>query len=360
MKKGLIALLCILLCIPCALGQQAPELLEPAGVQLNAVAAFVGDISRITLNEGAVVPYVEGFFFEQEGVIDTVHVIPGQMVQAGEAMITLDTDSEKERIGYLRRQIEQLNTNGAYEDELAQIDMAILETELKQLLTQIPVDENAVMLKKLDIEEKKLDIQLTVDLRTMELEQLTAELENLEADVAANVLYAPFTGRVAFMTAHWLPGSYVGAFTPILYLADDTRLYVESDYISNSTLDRAHDVYAYIGDKRYKLIPEEVDERDYLTKVLSGEKLTRKFEIAEPEDSLEAGQYAPVCVESDYRQDVLLVPTGTLYSADRTRYVYVIENGVRVRRNVETGMYTDWYTQITAGLEEGELVYVPE
>lgn len=358
MKKWICMLACLLLCAPCALAENVPELKEPAGVQLNAIEAFIGDISKIAVHPASVVPYVEEFFFEQEGVIDEMHVIIGQEVKTGDPLITLDTEAETERVEELRRKLEELETNTAYEQELASIDMAILDTEWRRLQKQ--GDVNAAALKQLDIEEKKLALELEASLRAMEKEQLIDELERLEAEIEKNVLYAPFDGRVAYMSSEWRHGDYVSAFTPLVYLADDTKLMVESDYISNTTLDYAHAVYAQVGSKHYAMTAMPVDEKKYMAQVLSGVKLRRQFAFDEPDEALEVGQYAVICVESNYRPDVLLVPTNTLYTADRIRYLYVMENGVRVRREVKVGVTTDWYTQITEGLQEGELVYVKE
>ena len=221
-------------------------------------------------------------------------------------------------------------------------------------------DETATALKQLDIEEKQLEIELALSLRKLEMEQLISELAALEEDIAKNVLYAPFDGRVVYMSADWRHGDYVSAFTPLVYLADDTKLFVESEYMSNSTLNLAHAIYAQIDGGQYALTPTPVDEKKYLAQVLSGESLVRQFTFDNPDAALEAGQYAAVCLESSYRENALLVPTNCLYSGDKTRYLYVMEDGVRVRRDVKVGVSTDWYTQITEGLQEGELVYVKE
>lgn len=358
MNKWICGLLCLLLCTPCALAQEPPQLMEPAGVQLNAIEAFIGDISKIDAYPASVVPYVEEFFFEQEGVIEEMHVIIGQEVKAGDPLITLDTEDEMERVKTLRREIEELKTNTAYGVELAQIDLAILDLQLRQLTKQ--GDSTAAALKRLDIEEKKLALELEASLNQLEMKQLTDELERLEKEIEKNTLYAPFDGRVAYMSDEWRHGDYVSAFTPIIYLADDTRLFVESKFISNTTLGAAHTVYAWVGGQRYEITETPVDEKEYLSQVLSGVELVRQFTFDEPTDELEAGQYAAVCVESRYQPDVLLVPTNTLYTADKTRYLYVMEEGVRVRRDVKVGIITDWYTQITEGLQEGELIYVEE
>ena len=360
MKKWMSMLVCLLLLSSCAMAQEAPQLLEPAGVQLNAVEAHMGEISKITAYPGSVVPYVEEFFFEQEGVIDVMHVIVGQQVKAGDPLVTLDTEKEMERAETLKRKIEQQQTNAAYEEKLAAIDLKMLEVELRKLMKQQPVDETAIALKRLDIESKKLEIDLAADLRQLEMKQLTAEMETLENDIAQNVLYAPYDGRVAYMSDEWQPGDYVGAFTPLIYLADDSRLFVESDYISNGTLKTAYRLYALIGDQRYDLTVTPLDEKKHLSQILSGVSPVRQYTFNEPDDALEAGQYASICIESEYRENALLIPTNALYHTNKTYYVYVMEEGVRVRREVKVGISTNWYTQITEGLQEGELIYVAE
>lgn len=360
MKKKL-ALLWVLLafCCSASAAQEAPELLEPAGVQLNAARAEIREISRITPYEASVVPYMEEFFFEQEGVIDVMHVLVGQTVKAGDPLITLNTEAEEERAKALEKEIVYLKTNSSYEDRLWQIDLEMLDVELHQLLNAAPRDDGAVALKRLEIEEKKLRIELEQDVRRLELEALESELESLQKGISRNVMTAPFDGTVMYMSGILQRGSYVSAYSPLIYLADDSRLYVESEYISASSLQSAHQVYAMIGDERYAVTPMPYDEREYLSQLLSGETLMLQFSLDEADAAVRAGDYAMVCVESEYVADALVVPTNALYSDD-TRYLYVMENGVRVRRDVKTGIRTDWFAQITEGLEEGELVYVQE
>ena len=54
--------------------------------------------------------------------------------------------------------------------------------------------------------------------------------------------------------------------------------------------------------------------------------------------------------------DVLLVPTSAVTGTSSTSYVRVMQNGVPVVRQVETGMTTSASTEITSGLAEGETV----
>jgi hypothetical protein len=56
------------------------------------------------------------------------------------------------------------------------------------------------------------------------------------------------------------------------------------------------------------------------------------------------------------RKNVLLVPTSAVSGTGTTSYVRVMMNGSPQYRQVQTGMTTSSYTQITSGLTEGEVV----
>ena len=56
------------------------------------------------------------------------------------------------------------------------------------------------------------------------------------------------------------------------------------------------------------------------------------------------------------RTNVLLVPTSAVSGTSTTTYVRVMMNGKQAYRQVQTGMATSSYTQITGGLTAGEVV----
>ena len=58
----------------------------------------------------------------------------------------------------------------------------------------------------------------------------------------------------------------------------------------------------------------------------------------------------------EQRENVLLVPTTAVSGSSSTSFVRVMQDGKPVFRQVETGMATSSYTEITSGLTEGETV----
>ncbi len=67
--------------------------------------------------------------------------------------------------------------------------------------------------------------------------------------------------------------------------------------------------------------------------------------------------YGTATVVLDSRKDVLYVDRTLVMSADDRKYVYVLdESGLRVSRDVTTGLEAKGYVEITSGLSEGEMV----
>lgn len=70
------------------------------------------------------------------------------------------------------------------------------------------------------------------------------------------------------------------------------------------------------------------------------------------------GSTATVAITVKQATDVLAVPTAALHSEDDETYVYVIDDGKKVRTPVEIGTAYGAQTEITAGLEEGDVIEV--
>ena len=361
MKRKWIRCLCAAMCV-LALGsvraEDVPELQAPAGLKLSSATVKVEDMMTVSVYEGAAVAYMEALDFETDGQIGEVNVVVGQQVKAGDVLMTLDQESEIERRESLQEEIAAKETNLRYDEALAKIDLDILNLELERLGSQLPRDEKAVALKQLEIESFQLNVSMEQELALLELDRLRAELAALEDESAKAQMIAPFDGRVMFVTELY-PGTRVGAYSPLLYLADDSRVSLEVEYITETNLARAHGIYALADGERLEVSPQPVDTAEILSKAVSGEELTTKFDVLSGRVP-SPGTYAVVCVESGYVEDALVIPANALFTGMSGRYVYVVENGVRTRRDVKTGVTNVRHVQILEGLEEGEEVYVPD
>ena len=359
------------LCAGCAPKEtvEAPELLEPVGVQLDSAVAYIGDLSEITTYDAVVVPAVEELYMTVAGRVKKLYVTLGDEVKAGDVLLELDESDTREQAEALERAIEYQEQDNRLTNRMAEIDIEMLEAELRALIarraeTNPPADlEQQIALKQLDIEEARLRLTQTQEAQTLALDTQRKELAELNDKLGKNLLIAPFDGRISHaLTLH--EGDWLSAYTTVAYLADDTKLSLRGSPITSSKLSGAGELYALIAGKRYEITNVPLSQEEFIAIVVAGGQVPTLFTIDGPQEDmadLHAGMYAAVCLVSKQAHDVLLLPTNALFRDATGRYVYVLdEHDGRERRQVKTGLTTGWLTQITEGLEEGERVYVKD
>ncbi|MEZ5124966.1 MAG: HlyD family efflux transporter periplasmic adaptor subunit [Thermoleophilia bacterium] len=77
-------------------------------------------------------------------------------------------------------------------------------------------------------------------------------------------------------------------------------------------------------------------------------------------DVARSGMTGTLTIVIAERTDVLLVPTSAITGDTSTSYVRVMVNGEPVTRQIETGLATSEYTEVTSGLTEGETIVTGE
>lgn len=78
--------------------------------------------------------------------------------------------------------------------------------------------------------------------------------------------------------------------------------------------------------------------------------------IDNPDDNIVLGVEAKVSIQTAEEKNVLLVPIAAVNYASDGVFCYVAEDGVLVKKEVETGISSDEYIQILSGLSEGDVV----
>ena len=342
-----------------AQGMDVPELLEPVGVVTDTAIARIGEISDIDVYEAFVRPHVEGVAFQVSGTVEQVHVTVGQPVKKGEALITLDQEIQKDRMESLERQIDELRISGDYEARIFELDRSILELELEMLMVRSPDDKDTIASRQMEIEAFDLEWELSRDLRRLEFARLEEELAALESQMVQSVITAPFDGNIMYLADIGVD-SYVNAFTEIAFVADNSRIHVESQYIVDSVIKGADRIYALVGGGAYDLEYIPMDSSEMYAKRAAGETIYTSFEILNPDGEIGVEDYALLCMERNRVENALVIPRNALYTEGGSKYVYVMEDGGRVRRDVETGSMAQHLVEIKSGLEEGDVVFVQE
>lgn len=78
--------------------------------------------------------------------------------------------------------------------------------------------------------------------------------------------------------------------------------------------------------------------------------------IKNPDDDIFLGVDAKVTIHAEEADDVVVLPSEVVNIGKDGSFCYVIENGVITRRDITTGISSDDYVEVTAGIKEGEEV----
>ena len=344
-------------CAPQA--EDVPQLLEPVSVRQLRTQVCVGEIYRVTKYDAEVTAHIQPIYFLRDGKAGAVYAYAGKQVASGEVLIELAQDALRERIEAEEEELEYLRKDGEYSDALLELDIELLRTELRQLQAQ-RADEVTIALKRNEIARKEAELRQNRSLREGELTALRKKLEADRVLLDEGILEAPFEGRIVY-AQEIAQGDRVSAYTAVFHLMDEKQLRIECASVPQGVLSKADYLYAQVGAELYPLNALPVDEAERVSILLSGGEPRSRFEAVQAEEgSMQAGQYAAVYVVSDYEKEALLVPSTAIYETDGGYYVYVDEDGTRVRRTVRLGVVTDARVQILEGLAEGEWVYVQE
>lgn len=199
-------------------------------------------------------------------------------------------------------------------------------------------------------EEAKANISYTRQASKLTLEQSADDLSKAKAGVTAD-----FDGIVTEIPVS--SGTAAAEGTPLITLASADNMCVEvlvSKYnLENLKTDQ--EAIITFQNKEYK------GKISYISKIAqnteSGSAMVLvKVHIDTPDDQLILGLDAKVMISLGTAENVLMVPIAAVNSDTTGDFVYVVEEGVVVKKYVVTGMASAEEMEIKNGLEEGEKV----
>ena len=348
-----------------------PELLEPVGVQIDTAVVQYDDMieviyksepdgSRGEVYESRVLPYVEAVSFEVSGTLDELLAIQGDEGKKGQVLAKLDPERINEQVGSLRDQINNLNTVGGYDDRQKTADIKIAQIELK-MMRESGATEEACRVKELDIEILETQLKQAQEQRALEIRELERQISKISEGLGDIELTAPFDGRIVWTnnSMQTYGSKHVSANDPIFYIADDTRLSIESDYMSGHVLNNLERVYALVNGQEYELTYVPYTNEEFARMVRSGNLKTRFTFVGSTED-LQGGEMAYIIPVKNSRENVLTIPANALFQTYGVSYVKKIVDGEQQRVDVTVGLITDSKVEILSGLQEGDVVYAKE
>lgn len=391
-RKKLLALLAMVVAIVLAGGTLVPGMamwmsseITVAGERLRIATVVRGDFIRDLGVEGRVIAAVSPTLYSTAAGTITVEVQPGDVVDAGEVLASLDSpevnaEYQQELAGLSRLQAElerqriQVKRAVAANQQtldLANVTLKAAEREMKRAelsfkihsISEADYEKNRDELARAQVEYRHAGQNASLEKESLEFEVRTRELEyerqqllvdNHKRRVKELTVRSPVAGVVGSINvdnkAAVIPNQ------PLITVVDLTALEVEvkipQSYADDLGLGMSAEV-SYGGQKFAGALSALSPQ------VVNNEVIGRVRFNGEPPVGLRQNQRVQARIVIDELTDVLKLRRGSFTDAAGGRIAYVIENeSLARRRSIRLGARSISEIQIIEGLEQGQQVIV--
>ena len=318
-----------------AFGAAPVKVLKAARERITEKITYTGTLEA--LNKINITP-------ETGGKIARIHVQAGDRVAKGQLLAELETES-------IRLQVKQAEA-GVAVAEAGYADALKNKERMDRLIR-----ENAVS------EQQREKVQLAFDAAAAQLEQARAALNLARHVLDQSLMKAPFGGVIASKNAEvgdvinpMMGGGYGGGASGVLTLVDygTIKLAVAVSSEDIGRVRKGQEAVLRVGSlpgREFRGLVRVVN--------LTADPQTKKFgvevHVPNTDAALRPGTFGDLVFEVQSHENALVVPqTAVLEST----YVFVVEAGKAVRRDVALGIQNTTMVEILSGLAEGEAVVV--
>jgi membrane fusion protein, macrolide-specific efflux system len=300
----------------------APPLIEPAEITYSVIEVERGNIERKLTSYGSFVSIDQSnvFYEGTSGRIESVDVAIGDEVEQGQILARLETGNLESRI-----RIQELSHRKV------------------EIAYERAVETNA---DKYSLELAKIDLELA-----------DIALESLKNELERSILRAPISGNAVYVDSRVREGDWVNEFQTLVRIADPNNLQLECSGSGISEFKTGMMVDVEIGEETYsgKVVSTPADVPyggdENLKKVI-------RIDVDDPPDTVKLGDNANVSYTIEKSEDTIVLPKQVIRTFVNRKYVMLLEDGLRVERDIETGIETATQVEILSGLSEGEVVIV--
>ncbi|HEV8116924.1 MAG TPA: efflux RND transporter periplasmic adaptor subunit [Thermoanaerobaculia bacterium] len=345
-----------------------------------------GTLVRDTSADGRVVAALHPTLFTPSAGIVALAVKAGDSVSKGQALAKVESPELKSKLAQERATLASAKSAldrqriDARQDQIKNAHAVdLLEVRLqaaRRLMERAQKAFDEGILNKNDYEKAKDDVQIadlelknarettrlaveTADFdiksRQLAVDRQAALSEELQRQVEALTIAAPFDGIVASVAVQ--DRDSVPANSPIATVVNLSKFEVEFTLPENYAAEVSPGTSARIfyegtdyPGRVTAMSPEIRDSQGHGTVVFDGA----------PPPNLRQSQRVSVRMVFESRPDVLKVPRGPFLESGGGKQIYVVENGVAVKREIAVGAVSVSEVEILRGLSKGDKVVLSD
>jgi len=279
-----------------------------------------------------------------------------KLVKTGNLLPFEDADvsaSVPGKVTYLKFDLGNTVKKGAV---LATVDVEVKALSLGEAETQVRKLENDYKTYK-ELLAGDGTTQSKVDEIKLNLDNARNQVDQLKKQITDYNVLAPIGGVIT--QKNTVQGEYVNAGLVMAKIVDISRLKVQ-------VMVGETDVYQLKTGQTVKIKTDIYPDQQFegrISYISPQGDVSHNYpiEITIPNNArypLKAGTYVYVDFSRKSTENLLQIPRSALVESVKNPYVYVFENNVAKRKNIEVGRVLGDNIEVTKGLAEGELVVV--
>ncbi len=272
--------------------------------------------------------------------IDQIFVTEGQEVKAGDLLAQLVLEDLSEQI-----------SQKEYEVQLQRLKKAHFQEDWGIQAKQYEIRN--------DLEGKiKAEASYRTQLKALEdaLYIANLELKDLKEELSQRQIFAGIDGAVTYVK-EYESGDRSDEGASIIIISDMSTAAFTVKREHAEYFPMGSEVIITCGKKEYKATVVEPEELGIMEEKTEDSPIYLKMD--QPDPTLEDGDRGKLYITLEHRPDTVYVHKKAIRSMDGKRFVYMLnEEGLRISKDVTTGLESGDYIEILSGLEAGDSVIV--
>jgi RND family efflux transporter MFP subunit len=380
MKALLLFSLCLLLFIPaCSTSNSenahAQPTTAPATISVETAKVETRELQRSVEAVGTLDPNEEVTISNQvEGVVEKVFVDLGDAVKMGEVIAQLDTRELELNVHQQEAALQQelarvglTDPNAAFDDnktsQVRQAEAAFADAKIKLDRTKKLAESGVIAQQQLDAQQAQYDgADATLRSARETVGNIRASIAARKASVALAQkkladakIVAPLAGFIKERPA--AAGQFLRANSPVVTIVQNSPLKLHADVAETAV------AYVRVG-RPVRFHVDAFPEREFEGKItrvsptVDQQSRTLKLEalVGNGDGALRPGFFARVTIQTDRKDQVLVVPSDSLMNVSGIEKVFVIDNGKIAERIVRSGARFGSEVEIVYGVKAGDLI----
>ncbi|MFA5420219.1 MAG: efflux RND transporter periplasmic adaptor subunit [Bacteroidales bacterium] len=234
---------------------------------------------------------------------------------------------------------------------LVQLDDRIWKARIRGLQAQLSIARSDVERNQSLLEVQGVSQEI-VDKANSLIEELQAQVDELQVNISLANVSAPFNGRVGMR--NFSLGSYLTQGQTITSLVQKDRLKVDFNIPERlmQFLKKGEEIKMVYQNDTLSAVIYAIDPKVNI----DSRTLRVRCEMPNPEEKYMPGVFVEVIIPVSKDDKALVVPTSAVIPDLNAQTIYVYQGGKARRRTVQLGDRTDKQVRIRSGLNPGDTI----